>query len=102
MAFTEQARNDLQKKTAHAEEQEREDVSKARAQWREKQPKLDLKNLVFIDENGITTKMARLRGRSPKGKPLVAAVPMDIGKPTHLSQDCVMMTLLHHGSLMAH
>jgi transposase len=31
--------------------------------------------LVFIDETGTTTKMARLRGRSPKGERLKASVP---------------------------
>lgn len=31
--------------------------------------------LVFLDETGTTTKMARLRGRAPKGKRLKAAVP---------------------------
>ena len=31
--------------------------------------------LVFIDETGTTTKMARLRGRAPKGARLKASVP---------------------------
>jgi transposase len=39
------------------------------------QPQLDPEKLVFIDETGITTKMARLRGRSAKGQRCVAAIP---------------------------
>ena len=30
---------------------------------------------MFIDETGLTTKMARLRGRCPKGRRLVAGIP---------------------------
>jgi hypothetical protein len=30
---------------------------------------------VFIDETGATTKMARLRGRAPKGQRCIAAIP---------------------------
>ena len=30
---------------------------------------------MFIDETGITTKMARLRGRAPRGKRCTAAIP---------------------------
>jgi len=36
---------------------------------------LDPTKLVFIDETGATTKMARLRGRAPKGMRCVASVP---------------------------
>ena len=39
------------------------------------QPWLDPRRLVFIDETGTQTKMARLRGRAPRGKRLVAAIP---------------------------
>ena len=63
------------KKTAHAQEQEREDVAEARRKWREMQPQLDPKRLVFIDESGFTTKMARLRGRSARGERLIASIP---------------------------
>jgi transposase len=30
---------------------------------------------VFLDESGVNTKMARLRGRAPKGQRLVASIP---------------------------
>jgi transposase len=36
---------------------------------------LDPNKLVFIDETGATTKMARLRGRAPKGQRCIAAIP---------------------------
>ena len=39
------------------------------------QPLLNPEKLVFIDETGITTKMARLRGRAAKGQRCVAAIP---------------------------
>ena len=55
--------------TVHASEQAREDVAARREAWFELQPELDPLRLVFIDETGATTKMARLRGRSPRGGP---------------------------------
>jgi transposase len=39
------------------------------------QPQLNPEKLVFIDETGITTKMARLRGRAAKNQRCVAAIP---------------------------
>lgn len=63
------------KKTAHAAEQDRPDVAAARAAWREAQPGLDPDKLVFIDETGASTKMARLRGRASRGARCRAAVP---------------------------
>jgi transposase len=41
----------------------------------EDQPNLDPAALVFIDESGISTNMARLRGRAPRGERLVGKVP---------------------------
>ena len=63
----------LQKKTAHAAEQERPDVAARRWAWFESQPDLDPRRLVFIDGP-----MARLRGRSKRGQRCRAAVPLDI------------------------
>ena len=40
--------------------------------------------LVFIDETGATTKMARLRGRSPRGERCRAAIPHGHWKTTTL------------------
>ena len=53
---------------AHAAEQERPDVAARRLAWLESQPDLDPRRLVFIDETGASTKMARLRGRSKRGQ----------------------------------
>lgn len=68
------------KKTAHASEQERADVCAARSRWRKRQDWLKqhlhlLSRIVFIDETGLNTKMARLRGRSTKGQRLIASIP---------------------------
>ena len=68
------------KKTAHASEQERPDVQAARAVWRKRQawpaahPER-IGKIVFIDETGINTKMARLRGRCLRGRRMVASIP---------------------------
>jgi transposase len=63
------------KKTLHAAEQDREDVKAAREEWREKQPSIDPRRLVFIDETGTSTNMTRLRGRAPKGQRLIGKTP---------------------------
>mgnify|MGYP002637487133 CR=1 FL=1 len=68
------------KKTAHASEQDRSDVRAARAVWRKRQAWLwahpaRTGDIVFIDETGINTKMARLRGRCPRGQRMVASIP---------------------------
>ena len=47
----------------------------ARQAWFEGQLELDLDRLIFLDECGTNTKMARLYGRSKKGERCRAAVP---------------------------
>jgi len=59
----------------HASEQDRADVAKARAAWREKQPGLDPAKLIFIEETWAKTNMVRLRGRSRRGTRLVDKAP---------------------------
>ena len=63
------------KKTLHAAEHDRPDVAAARAKLKAEQPSLVAPRLVFIDETGVTTKMVRHYGRSPRGERLVAKVP---------------------------
>jgi transposase len=64
------------KKTVHAAEQERADVAAARQHWKgELQRQLDPQKLVFIDETGTSTNMARQRGRGPRGARLIGRVP---------------------------
>lgn len=53
-----------------------------RQAWFESQLDLDPAKLVFIDETGLNTKMARLRGRSLKGKRCRAGVPHGHWKTT--------------------
>ena len=54
----------------------------AREVWFEEQLDLDPERLVFIDETAATPKMARLRGRAPKGERCRAAVPHGHWKTT--------------------
>lgn len=50
-------------------------MAAARAQWKIDQPLLDPAKLVFIDETGTSTKMARLRGRAKRGRRVIGRVP---------------------------
>ena len=63
------------KKTLHAAEQNRPDVARARAEWRDNQPSLNPGKLVFIDETWTKTNMVRLYGRSPRGTRLIDTSP---------------------------
>ena len=47
----------------------------AREAWFEGQTDLDPERLIFIDESGLSTKMARLRGWAPEGERCHAAIP---------------------------
>lgn len=50
-------------------------MKRAREIWRDNQPALRLEDLVFLDETGVTTNMARLYGRCPQGERLIGKVP---------------------------
>ena len=50
------------KKTGHAQEQDRPDVLNAREAWFDGQLDLDPETLIFVDETGASTKMARRHG----------------------------------------
>ena len=50
-------------------------MAAARRTWFEGQPDLDPERLIFIDETWLNTKMARLRGRAPRGERLRMSVP---------------------------
>ncbi len=52
--------------------------------WLEEQPLLDPARLVFIDETGLTTAMARLYGWGPQGERVVGAVPQGHWQTTTL------------------
>ncbi|MDE4587307.1 IS630-like element ISRm10-1 family transposase [Sinorhizobium meliloti] len=72
----------FKKKTAHALEQDRPDVLKRRRVWFDGQLDLDPEKLIFIDETGLSTKMARLRGRALRGERCRAGVPHGHWKTT--------------------
>ncbi len=55
---------------------------KQRRDWFDAQLDLDPAKLVFIDETGLNTKMARLRGRSLMGERCRAAIPHGHWKTT--------------------
>jgi transposase len=82
LALLRPTRHHGQKKTAHASEQQRADVLRRREAWFENQPKLEPERLVFIDETGVDTKMARRFGRSPRGERCRASVPHGHWKTT--------------------
>lgn len=65
-----------------AAEQDRPDVAAARTAWADDQAKLDPDQLIFIDETGTSTNMARLRGRSARGERLVGKIPHGHWKTT--------------------
>lgn len=72
----------MEKKTAHASEQDRPDLLKRREQWFEDQLDLDPEQLVFIDETGLSTNMARRYGRAPRGERCRSGVPHGHWKTT--------------------
>lgn len=65
----------FKKKSVHASEQGRPDVKQKREDWEECLPGLDVEKLVFLDESGINTAMARRYGRCLEGERLVASAP---------------------------
>jgi transposase len=50
-------------------------VAAGRERWRAGQRLLDPSRLIFIDETGTSTNMARLRGRARRGARLIGKVP---------------------------
>jgi transposase len=58
-----------------AAEQERPDVAHARRRWKDEQARLDPAKLVFVDETGASTQMARLYGRAKRGHRVVSRIP---------------------------
>ncbi|HQR90744.1 MAG TPA: IS630 family transposase, partial [Caulobacter sp.] len=80
--FFDRRRITLKKVSAHADEQSRPDILKRRRAWFEGQLDLDPARLVFLDETGATTKMARRHGRAPRGERLRASVPHGHWKTT--------------------
>ncbi|MGD0463403.1 MAG: IS630 family transposase [Tepidisphaeraceae bacterium] len=63
------------KKTRYASEQDRPDVKEARANWFARFAHVRVDQLVFLDEFGATTTMARLYARGPRGRRVVCKTP---------------------------
>jgi transposase len=70
------------KKSVLATEQDRPDVAEARLAWRGDQPGIHADRLVFIDETGTATNMARRYGRCRRGERLNAKLPHGHWKTT--------------------
>ncbi len=66
----------------HAAEQDREDVRDLRQGWLLWRAHLDPRRLVFLDETGADTKMARRYGRAFRSQRLVSRVPHGHWKTT--------------------
>jgi transposase len=58
-----------------ADERDRPDVARRRAQWTKHQDRIAPERLVFIDETWTRTDMAPLRGWAPRGRRLLGKVP---------------------------
>ena len=76
------ARADAEKKSVRAQEQDRPDVAQQRADWRAGQALLNPAKLVFVDETGAATNMARHYGRGPRGQRVDGPVPHGHWKTT--------------------
>jgi alkanesulfonate monooxygenase SsuD/methylene tetrahydromethanopterin reductase-like flavin-dependent oxidoreductase (luciferase family) len=71
-----------------ASEQDRPDVKRHRARWRNDQGLIDPKRLVFIDETWTKTNMTRRYGWAPNGERLVDKVPHGHWKTARRARIC--------------
>ena len=69
-----------QKKSPIAQERDEE----VRGLWQWLASRFDARRLVFVDESGFNTSMARLRARAPRGERAYGKVPRNRGKNTTL------------------
>ena len=76
------ARADAQKKSLRAQEQDRPELARQRADWRAGQALLSPARLVFVDETGAATNMARRYGRGPRGRRVDGPAPHGHWKAT--------------------
>lgn len=66
----------------HASERERPDVKAKRELWIEMMPSVSGSKLVFLDESGVNTDMARRYGRAASKERVVDHVPLNTPKST--------------------
>ena len=64
-----------EEKTLRAAERDRSDVADERAAWRAELAGVDPRRLVFVDETGIDTRMARTHGRAARGRRALGKLP---------------------------
>jgi len=64
------------KKTLRAAEQARPDIAAEREAYRQQMSDLPAERLVFLDESGVTTKMARTHARAPRGQRADGSIPL--------------------------
>ncbi|NIE81686.1 hypothetical protein F3J08_15965 [Asaia sp. As-1742] len=72
----------MEKRFAHAAEQDRPDILTRRQEWFDAQPDLAPERLVFIDETWASTNMERRYGRCRRGQRLRSPVPHGHWKTT--------------------
>ena len=86
-----------------AREQDRPDVSRRRAQWRNYQGRIDPARLVFIDETWAKTNMTRIHGWAARGERLIAKIPHGHWNTTTflaaLRHDCIEAPCLFDGPI---
>ena len=74
-----QLRLSRKKKTCHASERDTPEVQQERKEFQEDKPNMPVPKLIFIDESGINTGMARRYGRAPIGQRVEGAKPRNTG-----------------------
>jgi transposase len=65
-----------EKKTLRAAEQDRPEIAAERETYRQQMSELPVERLVFLDESGVTTKMARTHARAPQGQRAYGSIPL--------------------------
>jgi transposase len=65
-----------EKKTLRAAEQERPEIAAEREAYRQQMSDMPAERLVFLDESGVTTKMARTHARAPRGQRAYGSIPL--------------------------
>jgi len=67
---------DGEKKTRRAAEQERPEIASECEAFRQQMSTLPAERLVFLDESGVTTKMARTHARAARGQRAYGSIPL--------------------------
>ena len=65
-----------EKKTLRAAEQDEPEIAAEREAYRQQRGAIPAERLVFLDESGVTTKMARPHARAPRGQRAYGSIPL--------------------------